>query len=409
MRFVATGHIRAGIESVRSNKLRSFWTMVGIVIGVTSVISIVAIGQGIKKQIGGQIHNLGANIITVRSAQLHAGSSSGPFGDLTGFSFSAPLTQKDISTVSHAPAVSAIAPLTLVSGTASADNGVYKPAFVIGTSPDLPSLLNQSIAYGSFFGYDDIAGNVAVIGQNVANAMFNENVPLGRTLNFHGQSFIVQGIFNQFTSDPLSQQADLNDAIFIPEDVAQSLTNNTAPTYEIFARADSVADTRIASENIRNSLDYAHGGNGGFAVATANQNLASSSGILDLMTKLIAGVAAISLLVAGIGIMNVMLVSVSERMHEIGIRKAVGATNRQIMVQFMVEAGLLSLVGGLIGIALAYIIVVSIRTLTNLQPYISWEVVVIATGVSLLVGIVFGTVPAIKASRKDPIDALRAE
>ncbi|HET9098530.1 MAG TPA: ABC transporter permease [Candidatus Saccharimonadales bacterium] len=383
--------------------------MVGIVIGVMSVITIVAIGQGIKQQIGGQIHSLGANIITVRTAQLKAGSNPGAFGDLTGFSVTAPLTQKDINTVEKAPAVSAVAPLTLVTGSASGDNGIYKPAFVIGTSPDLPSLLNQSIAYGSFFTGSDVAGNVAVIGQNVANAMFNANVPLGRTLYFHGQSFIVQGIFNQFTTDPLSQQADLNNAIFIPEDVAQSLTNNTAPTYEIFARADSVADTKLAADNIRNSLIYSHGGAGGFAVTTANQNLGSSNGILDLMTNLIAGVAAISLLVAGIGIMNVMLVSVSERVREIGIRKAVGATNRQILAQFMIESGFLSLSGGLIGIALSYAIVYSIRALTDLKPVISVEIVVIAAGVSLLVGLIFGTIPAVKASRKDPIEALRAE
>ena len=137
--------------------------------------------------------------------------------------------------------------------------------------------------------------------------------------------------------------------------------------------------------------------------------MAASQDILDLLTKLVAGVAAISLLVGGIGIMNVMLVSVSERTHEIGIRKAVGATNSQILSQFMIEATTLSVVGGVIGVALAYAVDGLLRLLTDLRPVISWQAVVLAFGVSLIVGVVFGTIPALKAARRDPIEALRSE
>ena len=140
-----------------------------------------------------------------------------------------------------------------------------------------------------------------------------------------------------------------------------------------------------------------------------SQSVVGTNGVLELLTRLIAGVAAISLLVGGIGIMNVMLVSVAERTHEIGIRKAVGATNRQILSQFMIESSTLSFTGGVIGITLAYLIDLSLRLATNLQPLISWQIVVVASGVSLLVGIIFGSVPALKAARKDPIEALRGE
>jgi putative ABC transport system permease protein len=404
------GHLRAGFDSVRGAKLRSFWTMLGIIIGVTSVISVVAIGEGIKQEVGGQIHQYGSNIITVRTAEIHTGTSGdNNYQSLTGLDVTAPLTIRDIETVSQAPHVAASAPLTLVSGAVRGSSGPYSGGFVIGTSSDLPSLLNQSLAYGSFFASSDNDNNVAVLGQNASNKLFNEDVPLGRTFTFHGQSFIVDGIFNDFNISPLSDQANFNNAIFIPNGVAENLTNNTAPTYEILARPSAGSTTKAVARQIRGALASAHGGQSGFTVLTGSQNLAVNNSILNLLTDLIAGVAAISLLVGAIGIMNVMLVSVSERVREIGIRKAVGATNRQILSQFMVESGMLSLVGGLLGIALAFLIDMALRLSTTLRPDISWQIVLIATGVSLFIGVVFGTIPAVKAARKDPIEALRAE
>jgi putative ABC transport system permease protein len=191
--------------------------------------------------------------------------------------------------------------------------------------------------------------------------------------------------------------------------VAERLSRGSAPTYAILVRANSSPQTAEVANSIRRNLGNTHGGQENFAVLTGNQDLTTSQAVLDLMTRLIGGIAAISLLVGGIGIMNVMLVSVTERMHEIGIRKAVGATNRQILSQFMIESGLLSLTGGVIGILLAFLIDLWLRLFTNFKPDISWQLVLLASGVSLLVGIIFGTVPALKAARKDPIQALRSE
>jgi putative ABC transport system permease protein len=411
MNSVLYGHLKAGISAVRSTKLRSFWMMLGVVIGVSSVITVVAIGNGIKQQVSGQIHHLGKNLITVHPAQLQAGSTSGSNGLslISGLTTSGPLTAKDVSTVSRVRGIAASAPLTISNGTISGEQGRYRDGFVIGTTSDLASLLNQSMAYGSFLSEEDFGANAAVLGQHAAESLFNEDVPLGRSFTFHGERFIVRGIFNQFNATPLSQQLDFNSAIFIPHDVAEKLANNTAPTYEILVRPSDADHTEAVATNIRKALDKAHGGQSGFSVLTSNQNLTTSDSILGLLTKLIAGVAAISLLVSGIGIMNVMLVSVSERKHEIGIRKAVGATNRQILSQFLVESSVLSLWGGVIGIGLSLLIDITLRLFTDLRPSISWQVVVLATGVSLLVGIIFGTIPAFKAARKDPIEALRSE
>lgn len=407
---VSASHLKAGVDSVRNAKVRSFWTMLGVIIGVTSVITVVAIGEGIKQQISGQIHHYGKDLITIRPTQLGNGSGDNPANSniISGLNIRGTLGSKDISIIERSPDIAASAPLTIASGTVKGDFGNYKDGFVIGTTGDLPSLINQSLAYGLFFSRDEDA-NVAIIGQHASETMFSADIPLGRSFTFRGERFIVRGIFNQFNTSPLSQQADFNNALFVPNSVVERLTKNTAPTYEILARPNDSDRTTAVAAKLQRDLDTAHGGDSGLAVLAGSQNLAAENDILDLLTRLIAGVAAISLFVGGIGIMNVMLVSVSERLHEIGIRKAVGATNRQIMGQFMIESSVLSLTGGVIGIALAFIIELALRAFTNLKPVISWEIVVIATGVSLIVGIVFGTVPAIKAARKDPIEALRSE
>lgn len=410
MSSLTMGHFKAGLDAVRGAKARNFGMVLGVVIGVASVITIVGIGNGIKQQVAGQIHHLGKDIIAVTPSQPKSSSSNAQgLGTLSGLGLSQPLSLRDINTVKAVKGVGSSAPITITSGTVTSENGKYNDGYVIGTTGDLPSLLNQSLAYGSFFGEEDEGVNVAVIGQRASERMFKSDVPLGHSFTYRGQEFIVRGIFNQFNATALSQNADFNNAIFIPNDIAENLTKNTAPTYQILARADDTDQTDQVASSIRSALDQSHGGQSSFKVLVGNQNVTNSDSILNLLTRLIAGVAAISLIVSGIGIMNVMLVSVSERKHEIGIRKAVGATNRQILSQFMIESSVLTLIGGAIGIALAFFIEIMMRAFTDIKPAITWEIVLLATGVSLLVGVVFGTVPAVKAARKDPIEALRSE
>lgn len=409
MRTFASGHLKAGLDSVRSAKLRSFWTMLGIIIGVASVITVVGIGQGVKRQISGQLHQYGKDLITISPQQLRPGGEGTTGNLLSGLNVTGSLTARDVTQVARTKGVAASAPLSLVSGETKGVYGKYQDGYVIGTSADLSSLLNQSMEFGSFLTTDDMGVNSAVLGKHAAEELFDEAVPLGRTFTFHGQEFIVRGIFNEFTAAPLSQQANFNNAIFIPYDVGQQLTKDTSPTYQIVAKAQDRKQTEVVAGAIRHSLDQARGGQANIEVTLASQNVASSNSILDLLTGLIAGVAGISLLVGGIGIMNVMLVSVAERMHEIGIRKAVGATNRQILNQFLVESTVISLTGGVIGILVALGIDQLLSVYSSINPIISWQLVASASIVSLLVGIIFGTVPALKAARKDPIDALRYE
>lgn len=411
MRSLTRGHLKAGLDSVRGAKWRNFWTMLGIIIGVASVITIVSIGEGVKQQIGRQITHSGKNVITIRPGTVRAANqqSKTDFSVLSGLSITGSLQAGDVKAVAQTSGVTASAPLAAISTDVKSEHGAYPNSFIIGTSADLPSLLNQPLAFGAFLTPEDDGTNVAVIGSTVAATMFNVDVPLGHTIKIHGEDFIIRGIFSDFGNTPLSDQANYNNSIFIPYDVAQRLTNNNATVYEILAKSDNPGSIDPTIRNLQVSVAKANGGQSDFTILRADQVVIARSNVLTLLTNLISGVAAISLLVGGIGIMNVMLVSVTERMHEIGIRKAIGATNRQILSQFIIESSLLSFVGGIIGVAVAFVFDGLMRFFTNLRPVISWQVVVIAFSVSLLVGIIFGSVPALKAARKDPIEALRSQ
>jgi len=403
------GNFKAGLKSLLSTRLRSFWTMLGIIIGVASVITVIGIGTGIKKQVSHQVQHLGKDVIVIRPGQIHGNTGVGSAGVdvLSGLNVSGALTTKDVKTIQSIDGVSAVAPISVSVAKITRDKIPYSNNLIIGTNGDLPSLLNQSVAYGSFLNYEDEGTYAAVLGDKASKRLFDEDLPLGRSFFYNGKEFVVRGILNPMNTTPLTEQADFNNAIFIQEEIAQELSNNTAPLYQIMARPEEPGDTAKISQKIDAALFKTHGYQKNYKVVTGGKDYDSNGTVLSLLTQMIAGIASISLIVGGIGIMNVMYVSVAERIHEIGIRKAVGATNRQILSQFVVEASLLSLFGGILGVALAVIINLILRLLTDLRPAISIEVALLAVVLSVLIGVFFGTFPAIKAARKNPIDALR--
>lgn len=411
MSTVSRGNVKMAIASLKSTKWRSLFTMLGVIIGVVSVVTVVGIGDGIKNQVTGQISQLGRDLITVRPGSLSTNGASGVLSQASLFSSlgsNGTLSQVDLARIQQTPGVRVAAPLGIVNGNVVVGSQQISSVPVIATTADLPNVINQTVANGGFFSADTTAQPyVAVIGSGAAEALFHQASPLGDSFQFMGQTFFVQGIFNQFDTNPLSFSTDFNDAVFIPFSTVQQLTNNNAQLNEILVKPNSSMKTDTVVSAINHSLSNEYQNQQPFTVLSQGESLAVTNNILNLLTRLIAGIAAISLLVGGIGIMDVMLVSVTERMHEIGIRKALGATNRQILNQFLIESTVLSLTGGFIGIALSLLIDYLLRIFTTLTPSISWLALVIATGVSLLVGILFGSIPALKAARKDPIDALR--
>lgn len=402
------GEFTTAIGTLRRNKGRSLLTMFGIVIAVASVVTVVGISQGVTDQVSEQTARLGKDVLTVLPGQVSPG---GIFDGLGAFNqpVSGTLSSSDIQTISQTPGVKTVLPLSMVGGgVVSGQDRRHHDIPIIGTTPDFPALMGQSVTYGAFFDNSGDAVNKVILGANVASELFDQNVPLGQTVTILGQQFIVSGILGESQTVPFAANADFNGAVFIANSEAQALTNNTARIYEILVRA-APAQAAIVAGRLSDRLAGAHGGQRDFTVLRQSQTINVTNNILQLLTLLTVIVAAISLLVGGIGIMNVMLVSVTERMHEIGIRKALGATNRQVLRQFVIEAAVLSVAGALAGVLVAATTELILRIFTGLAPAPSWQAAAAACLVSVAVGVLFGTIPALKAARKDPISALRNE
>ncbi|HWT56067.1 MAG TPA: ABC transporter permease [Candidatus Microsaccharimonas sp.] len=407
MRSLTRENLRNARKVIQTHRGRSYMTMLGIVIGIASVVTVASIGEGIKHQVVGQVNHAGDTLITVRpGADL---SVHGSLRSLIAPRATGSLSAKDAMAVSHTAHVSLSTPLALVTGTLTANHGSYTAGPVVGVGNDLPRLVNQTVAYGAFFTDDDAGQNVAVLGAHAAQTLFDSEVPLGQTFTFRGKQFIVDGVLNEFPTVALSSDISYNDAVFIPYSTARLLTDNSVQPYEVLAKADSKQSVDAAVQSVNATLLKNHGGTKDFSVLKASDDLAATNSVLNLLTELTMIAAGISLFVGGIGIMNITLVSVTERLHEIGIRKAVGATNRQILNEFVAEAVVLSVFGAIAGIIVSLAINLVLRIMTNIAPVVQWQVLVGATLVSVCIGILFGSVPALKAARKDPIAALRGE
>lgn len=408
--MMISDNFRMAVASLRSAKFRSFLTMLGVIIGVASVVTTVSLGEGVKRQVSGQLDLLGSDLITIRPGQ--ATDSSGPgigsLGILTTGMGSGSLTELDLKTVRDTEGVRDAVPLSLINAVPSAKDKKYEQGLVLATNGNLPSVLNQKVEYGTFFNPNEDDRQVAVIGANASARLFNETAPIGKSIEIRGQVFAVRGILEETAVSPFNPGPDFNNAIFIPYTAGKNLNDNVAPIYQILAKPNRSGEVSNAIASINNSLEKAHGGQRDFTILGRDDNLAVTNEVVVLLTGLIGGIAAVSLLVGGIGIMNVMLVSVSERTREIGIRKAIGATSRQIRTQFLIEAIVLSLWGAFIGLLVSGVVNFLLRVTTDFQPVITWQTIGIAAAVSVLVGAIFGAAPAFKASRKDPIEALRS-
>lgn len=404
MNIMLKKNVGMALATMRARRMRSFLTILGVVIAVASVTIVIGVGRGIQSSVAEQTNKYSKNVITVRPAQL--GENSG----LAALSSSTPraaITDTDVDNVDKIKDVSSAVPLKIV-GSEAAGDSKYE-GIVFAASSDLPEVLNQELAYGAFFTSREENNNFAVLGADAADKMFDQKVPLGRSFVVRGETYIVNGVLDRFASTPFASGANFNGAVFVSENASENLIKNGAPIYQLLVRVNDEDNIAKTDQAITKSLAKAHGSREDFKVLSPNELANESTGTFDLLTEFIIVAALITLLVSGIGIMNVMLVSVTERIHEIGVRKAVGATNRQILEQFMAEAATLSVVGSVVGVLLAFATMWLLDAFTTLAPVYDLQAAGLACAVSCFFGIVFGSLPAIKAARKDPIAALRAE
>lgn len=410
-------NIKMALISIKSAKLRSFLTMLGIIIGVFAVLVMIGIGDGVKSQVSGQVSSLGTNLLTVASGQIGGTSSSAKNGQQQSgggsFNFSSAvgtstLTLQDVDSISKVKHVSEVAPYNVVSSVVTYDQLSTSTPTISGTTASYATIRQLKLDKGQFFSSSDNtdAAKVAVIGADTKQNLFGEGDAIGKQIGIRGQKFTVVGVV-QKSDAGAGFGASSDDIIYIPINTANKVTGSSQ-VFRIFVSVDNPENITATQDAIKGVLKTNHGGQEDFSVLTQKDLLSTFNTILDLLTTFVVAIASISLLVGGIGIMNIMLVTVSERTREIGIRKAIGATSGNILSQFLIEAIILSVLGGLLGLLLSYLAGLLVQRFAGITPVFSIKALVLALGVSLFVGVVFGVAPAIKAARKRPIQALKA-
>jgi len=401
--------LKIALESLLSNKMRSFLSMLGIVIGVGAVIAIVSVGTGSTRQVTSSISNLGSNMINIFPRM-----SRGMFGQIGGTSSQDKFSlELGVYMEKFCPSVSQIISTKSISGLFIYDD-VNTNATLLGTKEGYMEVNNYEVEEGRFVNkFDDEQGNqVIVLGSDLAADLFEDSSPIGKQLkiNYQGKIFVfeVVGVMKEKGG---SLAGNLDSQAYIPLSVAMDKITSSSNVSSYIAQAVSSDKAPAAVSELENflikTLDDENKEK--FRIMSQDEILDTVSSVTNTMSLMLGGIAAISLLVGGIGIMNIMLVSVTERTREIGIRKALGARNKNILFQFLMESLSLSSVGGIIGIGFGWIAAYFLSKYGNWPMVISNISVILAFGFALFIGIFFGLYPAMKAARMNPVDALRYE
>ena len=401
--------IRTAIAALNARRMRSLLTMLGILIGISAVMLTVGLGQGAQQQITAQINSLGSNMIIVSPSQT---TSSGGFRG--GGGAATTLTTQDAAMLADAevaPDIAAVAPTSSTSGSLQSSSTTWTST-VVGTVPDWQTVRARTVGSGRFFSQAEVdsAASVAVIGSETATELFTTGSPVGQTFSINGQSFTVIGVLESAGSSVSSND---DDTVVVPLTTyasrlsSSSAANAVSTIYLSGKDADSLS---AAYQQVKTALLASHqvtSTDADFSVSTQASLVETATSITGVLTLLLGGIAAISLLVGGIGIMNIMLVSVAERTREIGIRKAIGARRSHIMMQFLIEACVLSILGGLLGLGLSALGLQIFAIATDMTIAMEWRAAIAALAFCILIGVAFGSYPAAKASKMTPIDALQ--
>jgi putative ABC transport system permease protein len=425
-------NIKIAFKSLGLNKLRSFLTMLGIIIGVGSVVAVMSVGAGAESSITENIQSMGTNVITIspgreqvfagnREVRMESNAEQGRgfmimnrFGDneeeeiVVG-----ELYLEDVDALKEkAKLLNEVVPVLSGFNSTFSYMSWSGNVSITATTEDYLSLQGYEMDKGSFFTASDVSNssNVAVLGYNVVTDYFGKTNPIGEEVKINGKNFTVMGILKSvgytFGMSP-------DDSIYIPITTAQNKIYGVDTVDQIMAKVESEEVMDQAIDEAKATLRVQHhilpGESNDFEVSSSAQLLEMASSVTDILIITLTSIAAISLLVGGIGIMNIMFVSVTERTREIGIRKAIGAKNRDILVQFLTESVVLSLSGGIIGVGFAGFITWILSTFTTLSSLITAFPIILALSFSTVIGLVFGILPAMRAARLNPIDSLRHE
>jgi putative ABC transport system permease protein len=399
--------VRVAVQSIRKNKMRTLLTMLGIVIGVGAVIVMVAVGNGAQSRIQQQIQNLGTNMIIVTPGSSAQGGVSQGAGTFNRLSVGDAEKLKREGTL-----ISAVSPVVMTRVQAIGGEGNWRSS-VNGVSVDFQAIRDWQVSSGAFFVESDVRSmrKVAVLGSTVAANLFPGGDPVGQQVQLRNVPFTVVGVLE--AKGQTAGGSDQDDVILVPYTTAQTRLAGRSFIGQILAGTASAADIPGAQQEIRAIMRESHrlgdGENDDFTVRNQDELADAASGTTQVMSMLLAAIASISLVVGGIGIMNIMLVSVTERTREIGIRMAIGARGSDVLTQFLVESVVMSVLGGVTGLAAGFGGAALLGSLTGWSTAVPPEAVLVAVGFSAAVGVFFGYYPARKAAALNPIQALRYE
>lgn len=408
MPILIFNHLVSAYESLHGNRLRTSLTVLGVTIGIASITVILSLGAGATQIITSQIDQLGDTIAVIRPGTPGRGSQLTDLtSTLASSDVTSSLTEQDLAAIQTINNVQAVAPLMFVGGSVTADNHTPKDAIIVATTPSLADVTSLPIDSGQFIDTATDA-STAVIGAQLSVDLFGTDQSIGKMFHTHGTNFRVIGVLKPLNKPVNYNNVDFDHAAIIDLDSGKMFNQGVAAIQQIDVRSTSHGTLAAVMAQSDKLLSIGHRGEDDYSILSGNELAQPTNQLFSTVAATLTTVAAISLLVGGIGIMNIMLVGVTERTREIGIRKALGASSAHITWQFLIESLVMSLAGGIFGYIVGYVIAFAIaRTFLTFNPVFTWDIAGWSLGISLVVGIVFGFYPAIRAARKDPIESLR--
>lgn len=400
-------HLHLARISIRENRTRSFLTCLGIAIGVASIILILSLMGSVSNLVKTQVNEIGADLLVVRP-----NSTKDTVTNIVEELTSANAFQKSNLTISDATEikklerVSAVAPIAIANNTVSGEKDTIDSVPILGTTLDFPSIETLPLKYGAFINENNKDHSV-VLGSTLSLTLFRTiNSTIGKTITIMGEKLMIVGVLDEVEKPINFDSVDFDNAMIMDIELLNKLTGSVQ-IQQINVKAANVDSLPTVSDSIKETLTTAKQGDKNFSVLYGDKITHPASSLFTIISGMLTLVAAISLIVGGIGVMNIMLVSVAERSHEIGVRKAVGASSSNILIQFLLEALILSCLGGIFGLILGYVLAFLLSSITPFNPFISWEILAVTFLTALVVGLIFGIYPALKAASKNPIDSLK--
>ena len=399
-------HIENAIESLRANRMRTFLTILGVVIGISSIVVIFALSGGANSIIQDQIKSEGGTIAIVRPKDINSNNKNIINSVATSQNFlQSSLREDDFRNISKIKNIIAAAPLASFNSKIKGDDKEITTN-ILASTPNLDQITGIKVAKGEFITNSSNA-RTAVIGYQTAVNLFGSPHALGKYISIKGENFLIIGILEKQSSIVNFSNIDFDNTIILNYDEVKNIMGSSPQIQQINIKFNTINNSDIVQHNIEEVMHNSHKGEIDYEILIGKNIIHSSSDLISMGSAILALVASVSLIVGGIGIMNIMLVNVSERTREIGIRKALGANNNQILLQFLIESLIISSVGGFFGYLLGYSFSFTVNIFLPVSPVISWQIMVLAAGLSVIIGIIFGMYPAIRAARKDPIESLR--